>query len=141
MSYYLAALALNAEERNLLDKERKLDNRKNKLRWLKIEQRLVDLDIAVKTALHLKRPSPNMCISSLDELNELAVLPLMLKKQPHIVTTIWRLRKYNGPQEYCNWQDQQAKEDMNKNIEIIQMKADQIYNKFKSRTVHLYRGL
>ena len=30
--------------------------RKTKLRWLKIEQRLVDLDIAVKTSLHLESP-------------------------------------------------------------------------------------
>ena len=59
-------------------------------------------------------------------------MPLMLKKQPDIVTTIRRLRKYIGPQEYCNWPDKQARENMNKNIEIIQMKADQIYNKFKS---------
>ena len=68
--------------------EKLLDKRKNKLRWLKIEQRLVDLDIAVKTALHLERPSPERCIQALDELNELALTPLMLKKQPDIVTTI-----------------------------------------------------
>ena len=58
------------------------------MRWLKIEQRLVDLDIAVKTSLHLERPAPDECISALDELNELALAPLMLKKQPDIVTTI-----------------------------------------------------
>ena len=62
--------------------------RKNKLRWLKIEQKLVDLDIAVKTALHLERPAPDRCITALDELNELALAPLILKKQPDIVTTI-----------------------------------------------------
>ena len=62
--------------------------RKSKLRWLKIEQKLVDLDIAVKTALHMERPAPDDCISALDELNELALAPLMLKKQPDIVTTI-----------------------------------------------------
>ena len=58
------------------------------MRWLKIEQRLVDLDIAVKTSLHLERPAPDECINALDELNELALAPLMLKKQPDIVTTI-----------------------------------------------------
>ena len=62
--------------------------RKQKLRWLKIEQRLVDLDIAVKTSLHLERPMPEDCITALDELNELALSPLMLKKQPDVVTTI-----------------------------------------------------
>ena len=48
----------------------------------------MDLDIAVKTSLHLERPAPDECIKSLDELNELALTPLMLKKQPDIVTTI-----------------------------------------------------
>ena len=58
------------------------------MRWLKIEQKLVDLDIAVKNALHLERPAPDFCITALDELSELEVVPLMLKKQPDIVTTI-----------------------------------------------------
>ena len=62
--------------------------RKEKLRWLKIEQKLVDLDIAVKTSLHVERPAADQCISALDQLNELALTPLMLKKQPDIVTTI-----------------------------------------------------
>ena len=48
----------------------------------------MDLDIAVKTSLHMERPMPENCISALDELNELALAPLMLKKQPDVVTTI-----------------------------------------------------
>ena len=117
---------------------------------MKIEQRLVDLDIAVKTSLHLERPAPDDCINALDELNELALAPLMLKKQPDIVTTIRlqlnadillnicnidiyrRLRKYIGPQNYCNWPDKTAREKMEKDIQVIQAKADQIYEKFKS---------
>ena len=69
------------------------------MRWLKIEQKLVDLDIAVKTALHLERPAPDRCITALDELNELALAPLMLKKQPDIVTTIRynKILKYASP--------------------------------------------
>ena len=43
-------------------KERQLERRKQKLRWLKIEQKLVDIDIAVKTALHLERPAPDRLI-------------------------------------------------------------------------------
>ena len=77
------------------------------MKWLKIEQKLVDLDIAVKTSLHLETPVADQvslrqrvpclyiltflslqCISALDELNELSLAPLMLKKQPDIVTTI-----------------------------------------------------
>jgi len=123
---------LSAEDRAVLDREKQLEKRKSKLRWLKIEQKLVDLDIAVKTALHLERPAPDRCITALDELNELAVVPLMLKKQPDIVTTIRRLRKYIGPQSYCNWPDKEARDKMERAVQTIQTKADQIYNKFKS---------
>jgi len=123
---------LSSEDRAVLDREKQLEKRKSKLRWLKIEQKLVDLDIAVKTALHLERPAPDRCITALDELNELAVVPLMLKKQPDIVTTIRRLRKYIGPQSYCNWPDKDARDKMERAVQTIQTKADQIYNKFKS---------
>lgn len=114
------------------DKARKLEKRKNKLRWLKMEQRLVELDIAVKSSLHLERPSPERCIAALEELNELAIVPFMLKKQPDIVTTVRRLRKYIGPHSFNTWADNDAKKKMEKSIDIIQKKADQIYNKFKS---------
>jgi len=123
---------MSEEDKVMVSKERQLERRKQKLRWLKIEQKLVDIDIAVKTALHLERPAPDRCISALEELGELAVVPLMLKKQPDIVTTIRRLRKYIGPQSYCNWPDVEARQKMEKAVKDIQAKADQIYNKFKS---------
>jgi len=123
---------LSAEDKAVLEREKQLEKKKNKLRWLKVEQKLVDLDIAVKTALHLERPAPDRCISALEELSELEVAPLMLKKQPDIVTTIRRLRKYIGPQSYCNWPDKEARDKMEAAITTIQAKADLIYNKFKS---------
>ena len=43
-----------------------------------------------------------------------------------------RLRKYIGPQDYVNWPDKTKRETMEKNIQVIQDKADQIYEKFKS---------
>ena len=43
-----------------------------------------------------------------------------------------RLRKYIGPQDYVNWPDKSKRENMEKNIQVIQDKADQIYEKFKS---------
>jgi len=114
------------------EKARKLEKRKNKLRWLKIEQRLVELDIAVKSSLHLERPSPDRCITALEELNDLSLAPFMLKKQPDIVTTVRRLRKYIGPHSFNTWPDLEARKKMEKSIEAIQKKADQIYHKFKA---------
>ena len=46
------------------------------------------LGVAVKTALHMERPATDDCITALDEVYELALAPLMLKKQPSIVNTI-----------------------------------------------------
>ena len=40
------------------------------------------------------------CIQALDELQELGIAPLMLKKQPDIVTTVKRISKYVGPNDF-----------------------------------------
>ena len=67
------------------------------MRWLKVEQSIVDLDIALKMALHHEKPDMQRCLTLGKELESLAIVPLMLKKQPEIVTTIRRMRKYVGP--------------------------------------------
>ena len=54
---------MSEEDKVMVAKERQLERRKQKLRWLKIEQKLVDIDIAVKTALHLERPAPDRFFS------------------------------------------------------------------------------
>ena len=43
-----------------------------------------------------------------------------------------RVRYYIGPQSYCNWPDKEARDKMERDVQTIQTKADQIYNKFKS---------
>jgi hypothetical protein len=48
---------------------------------LKIEQRLVELDFAIKETLHVEHPDMPACLKALDELNTLSLNPLMLKKQ------------------------------------------------------------
>merc|ERR1711874_71851 len=122
---------LTQEEMDILKKEKQLEMRKDKLKWLRIEQRIVDLDMAVKTALHLERPEPEKCIAALDELETITVTPLVLKKQPDIFTTIRRLRKYIGPHEMAGWTRNEDRENMNKFIKVIQEKAEKIYDRFK----------
>jgi len=119
------------EERERIDKERKLERSREKLRWLKIEQRLVELDIAVKTSLNLKRPSPDRCIQALEELGDLGIAPLMLKKQPDIVSTVKRLRKYVGPHGYRSWIDEEARSKIERSIMTIQGKSEILFSKFK----------
>ena len=43
-----------------------------------------------------------------------------------------RLRKYIGPQNYTSWTDKTAKDKMQKDIQVIKDKAEQIFEKFKS---------
>ena len=43
-----------------------------------------------------------------------------------------RLRRYIGPQNYSSWADKTAKQKMEKDIQVIKAKAEQIYEKFKS---------
>jgi hypothetical protein len=122
---------LTQEERERIDNERKLIRSKEKLRWLKIEQRLVELDIAVKTSLNLKKPSPDRCIQALDELQELGIAPLMLKKQPDIVSTVKKICQYIGPSGFRNWEDEDLVNKIDRSISIIQSKANKVFNNLK----------
>ena len=64
---------------------------------MKMEKRIVDLDIAIRSALHHEEPDMTRSISLISELQQLAIQPLMLKKIPNIVMTLRKVRKYIGP--------------------------------------------
>jgi hypothetical protein len=44
-----------------------------------------------------QNPALSSCVKHLKELQSLAIMPLMLKKQPAIVETVRMLQKYCGP--------------------------------------------
>ena len=44
----------------MLRKMKELDEKNGKLQWLKMEQRIVDLDILIKTAIRIENPEPQM---------------------------------------------------------------------------------
>ena len=75
------------------------EKKKTKLRWLKTEGRLVELDYRIKESLSVNRPNCQAAIVALDELSTLTIAPLMLKKHPYIVETILKLKRYIGPKE------------------------------------------
>ena len=64
---------------------------------MKLEKKIVDLDIAIRSALHHEEPDMDRSISLISELQSLAIQPLMLKKLPNIVMTLRKVRKYVGP--------------------------------------------
>lgn len=100
------------------------------IRWLKEEQKLVDLDLAVKQCLHYENPDMKGCLDNLNDLHTIQVTPLMLKKQPKIVTTLRKLRKYVGPKPELG--NQQSDVDWASDAEKIRIKSNLIFKKFQS---------
>lgn len=96
-----------------------------KVRWLKIEQRIIDIDIALKTAVVTDSSALDLdkAMKSMNEFDAMAVVPLMLKKQPDIVTTIRKLRRYVGPVN--------SEKEFAPKAEKIRLKAESIYNKLR----------
>ena len=90
-----------------------------------MEQKLIDLDLAIKQSLHFENPVMSKCLEALGELNALAVTPLMLKKQPDIVETIRKVRKYIGPESSSEAEAANLAQE-------IRLKANQVFMKLQS---------
>lgn len=111
---------------NIQTKTAYIEERKNILKCLLIEKDLENLDVSIKKALHLESPDPQRCLESLEELLQVPVTPLILKKHSHIVQLIKRLRKYIGPDGMSPY------DEISKFIPVINKKAEEIFEKFKA---------
>ncbi|XP_050482187.1 PC4 and SFRS1-interacting protein isoform X1 [Bombus huntii] len=119
------------EEKRLLAKDGALHRKTNKLRWLRIEAQLLQLDAQIKSNLGLDRAYPDKCLQAMDDMLSLSIDPLMLKKHPHIVGTVKRLRRYIG--NLADWKLSDEEEGVFKQkAEQIRQKSEHIYNKFKA---------
>ncbi|KOX70856.1 Hepatoma-derived growth factor-like protein 1 [Melipona quadrifasciata] len=119
------------EEKRLLAKDGALHRKTNKLRWLRIEAQLLQLDAQIKSNLGLDRAYPDKCLQAMDDMLSLSIDPLMLKKHPHIVGTVKRLRRYIG--NLADWKLNDEEETVFKQkAEQIRQKSEHIYNKFKA---------
>ncbi|CAK9831184.1 Hepatoma-derived growth factor [Anthophora retusa] len=119
------------EEKRLLAKDGAVHRKTNKLRWLRIEAQLLQLDAQIKSNLGLDRANPDKCLQAMDDMLSLPIDPLMLKKHPHIVETVKRLRRYIG--NLADWKLNEEDEAVFKQkAEQIRQKAEHIYNKFKA---------
>ncbi|XP_028046922.1 PC4 and SFRS1-interacting protein isoform X2 [Monomorium pharaonis] len=102
-----------------------------KLRWLRIEAQLLQLDAQIKTNLGLERANTDQCLQAMDNILTLAIDPLMLKKHPHIVETVKRLRRYIG--NLGEWKlNDEERTIFQQKAELIRQKAEHIYNKYKA---------
>ncbi|KAF7401199.1 hypothetical protein HZH68_007019 [Vespula germanica] len=123
-------LDLTEEERRLLEEDA-VHPRTYKLRWLRMEAKLLQLDAQIKSNLGLDRANADKCLKAMDETLALPLDPLMLKKHPHIVDTVKRLRRYVG--NLTDWKLSKEEEVIFiQKAEQIRLKAEHIYNKFKA---------
>ncbi|XP_035718493.1 hepatoma-derived growth factor-related protein 2-like [Vespa mandarinia] len=119
------------DEKRLLAKDGAIHRKTYKLRWLRIEAQLLQLDAQIKSNLGLDRANTDKCLEAMDEILSLSIDPLMLKKHPHIVETVKRLRRYIG--NLADWKLSKEEEAVFKQkAEQIRQKAEHIYNKFKA---------
>lgn len=90
----------------------------------------MEFDHTIKSTLQLTSADPDKCLLLLSDLKALPVTPLMLKKNPHCVETIKRLRRYVGNTK--NWKySEEEKRLFNEKAERVRKDAIEIYNKFK----------
>lgn len=119
------------DEKRLLAKDGAVHRKTYKLRWLRIEAQLLQLDAQIKSSLGLDRANTDKCLQAMDDMLALPIDPLMLKKHPHIVETVKRLRRYIG--NLADWKLSEEEEAAFKQkAEQIRQKAEHIYNKFKA---------
>lgn len=57
-------------------------------RWLRMEHQLLTLDAQIKSNLGLDSADVDECMQAMDEILNLPIDPLMLKKHSHIVETV-----------------------------------------------------
>lgn len=124
--YHARVQQIEQNKKNLL-----LDDKNEKLAYLQAETQLLDLDVRIKTSLGLKHADPEACLNTLDELLELKLNPLMLKKHPEVVETIKKLRKYVGNITAWNMSEEE-KHVFTIKAANIRAKAEHVYNKIKS---------
>lgn len=106
-----------------------IEHKRSKVNMLKIESNLIECDAKIKRCLTLDRAQTKPALQLLERLLHLDLQPLMLKKHPHIVDMVRRLRHYIGNASAWNFTNEQFEEFMAAAGEI-RNKADDVFYKF-----------
>jgi len=122
---------LTEEDKEVSKRVSTLVDRWKKLIFLKAEAALVGLDKSLKSALNNSNPQILKCCELLTEVLDMDIQPLMLKKQPHVVNTIRKLKRYAGPQDQSGYNDQEKK-DIKSGVKLITEKSGACYDKFSN---------
>lgn len=111
-------------------KNRLLDGKMSKLHWLKIESNLLQYDSKIKAALALDKANPREALEYMQLMYKLDVDPLMLRKHPHVMDMVKRLRRYVGNVEEWDMRGDELQEFL-KDAQVIRKKAEEVYLKFR----------
>ncbi|XP_043209466.1 PC4 and SFRS1-interacting protein-like isoform X2 [Amphibalanus amphitrite] len=95
----LARADVADELKDKLKNDKKAEMRKSKLWWLRDEARMIEMDYHIKLNLIIDEQNHDKCIEVFKELSVMNMAPLMLKKNPEIVETVRKCRKYTGSAE------------------------------------------
>lgn len=106
-----------------------MERKQLKLKRLKMESALIELDVKIKGCLGLDKADPTLALESLDEMLKIDVDALTLKKHPHTVDMVKRLRRYIGNVKDWNLSPAECVK-FNKEAARIRYKADEVYEKF-----------
>lgn len=104
--------------------------KRSRLDFFRAETRLLALDAKIRSSLGLDKAFPEQALECLELLLDLPVQPIMLKKHPHVVDMIKRLRRYKG--NVTEWKmEGKELEDFNEHAAKIRDKADEVFSKFR----------
>lgn len=121
----------NVDEAEDYEEEIDLKKKREILNFWKEELKILQLEFSVRDCLCLTEADTETCLRTLDEMLELPIKVLSLKKYPNIVYTIRDLRIYVGNVTKWKMSDQE-KIDFLTNANYIRNKAEQLYCKFAS---------
>ncbi|KAJ8688319.1 hypothetical protein QAD02_024114 [Eretmocerus hayati] len=116
---------------NVAAKEENAAETQQKMKTLRVEQQLILLDTQIRSSLGLENANTEDCLEAMDQVFELPLTALMLKKHSSIVETTKRLRRYIGNLSEWKLSDEETIK-FNEKADQIQKKAELIYEKFKS---------
>ncbi|KAK4884942.1 hypothetical protein RN001_001213 [Aquatica leii] len=128
-SLFMTNISIKENEIQEILRSEIIQRKKDKINQLKIESNLIELDANIKKCLGLDKAQPQKAVECLEEMLKLNILPLMLKKHPHVVEMIKRLGKYIGNVGEWDFSKEQL-DDFEVQAEIVRKKANEVFTKF-----------
>jgi len=117
---------LSVKEKAVYDKWKILQKQRGeKIRWLKSEMRLAEIERDFRHCLNPTSPDLLKCCQLLDELSNqhFMISPLMFKKQPQVMDTLEKMTHYVGPKQGMELDDL---------VQKVRTKSKSMYLKFQS---------